>query len=899
MKPTYSYYGILSLLFFLAAQIIASPTYSADAELHGRRISIRQVTLEGEDKPSSILAEEMKLFADGAKVSVHKAPGETESILLPARTFYRGSIEGEEGSIVVISIDNDTGELKGRVSTNKNNWSLSRGLSKHIESKKYVAPKNTQRSQQTTKTIRNDYIYPGDLSANIHSHVAPSALGPNQYYVAQIAIETDSELYNHFGNAKDTTDYITNIMAFTSAVYAKEVGVVLRVQSISLWAGGVTNDPWDPETNPAYLKDISPLLFQFQSYWNTNHPDYNRAAALFISGRHDGGGLAITIGGLCSKDGYALAEGQTFSSLVNKSLVQDNYVILHELGHLFGSPHSHAYDNVDGEPNKIDGCVIGDNAQIVPTGKVPGINTLDTGTPGTRTGTIMSYCHDNSPGISNIAPSFGKNFQYGIKAYREANKISSYTASINNSNPNCINIETISNIPVLPALPKSTIWNLRKITFNDGSTLEGYLDFNSDLSSYNTSRLVFTDTLGQHAFTVVGYSSDSRILLSVDGTQDSLTADLMMNGSLLTATSQVSLVAAIGGCRINNGSCGSVTTRYSSPAVLDIASSTYVLSILNAGNGTIASSPSGINCGSTCSASFSSGASVMLTATPNSGYIFSGWSGACSGTGACAVTMNSSQSVTATFTRVPTTLSVVKVGNGSITSTPAGINCGSTCSFAYPQGSSVSLTASPDIGYSFSGWSGACSGSGACTVTTNSSQSVTATFTALPNVYSKLTVARSNRGVITSDRAMINCGTNATACSTTVQEGTVITLTAVPDNGYSIIGWSGCTSYPGDSCVLAVGGTAMWVSATFAPKPIFTLKVTKNKFGTVTSNPAWIFCKANVASCRTKLFSGTKITLTATPNAGRTFVGWSGACSGKDVCSLTMDGAKGVSALFK
>jgi len=91
----------------------------------------------------------------------------------------------------------------------------------------------------------------------------------------------------------------------------------------------------------------------------------------------------------------------------------------------------------------------------------------------------------------------------------------------------------------------------------------------------------------------------------------------------------------------------------------------------------------------------------------------------------------------------------------------------------------------------------------------------------------------------------------------------------------------------------------MWVSATYAPKPIFTLKVTKNKFGTVTSTPAWIFCKANVASCRTKLFSGTKITLTATPNAGRTFVGWSGACSGKDVCSLTMDGAKGVSALFK
>jgi hypothetical protein len=72
---------------------------------------------------------------------------------------------------------------------------------------------------------------------------------------------------------------------------------------------------------------------------------------------------------------------------------------------------------------------------------------------------------------------------------------------------------------------------------------------------------------------------------------------------------------------------------------------------LGAGSGTVTSSPSGINCGTTCSASYSIGTVVTLTATPNSGSIFTGWSGACQNTsGACVVTMNAAQTVTADYT---------------------------------------------------------------------------------------------------------------------------------------------------------------------------------------------------------------------------------------------------------
>lgn len=79
----------------------------------------------------------------------------------------------------------------------------------------------------------------------------------------------------------------------------------------------------------------------------------------------------------------------------------------------------------------------------------------------------------------------------------------------------------------------------------------------------------------------------------------------------------------------------------------------YTLSVSTTGNGNVTSSDGKIQCGSDCSESYSSGTTVTLTATPAGGWSFSGWSGACSGTGTCTVTMASDMSVTATFTQQP------------------------------------------------------------------------------------------------------------------------------------------------------------------------------------------------------------------------------------------------------
>ncbi|HEV2991417.1 MAG TPA: LamG-like jellyroll fold domain-containing protein, partial [Candidatus Angelobacter sp.] len=80
------------------------------------------------------------------------------------------------------------------------------------------------------------------------------------------------------------------------------------------------------------------------------------------------------------------------------------------------------------------------------------------------------------------------------------------------------------------------------------------------------------------------------------------------------------------------------------------ASSPVTLSVAISGNGTVTTNPMGINCSGNCSANFSSGTSVTLTATPSAGSVFAGWSGGgCSGTGSCTVTMNANTTINAAF----------------------------------------------------------------------------------------------------------------------------------------------------------------------------------------------------------------------------------------------------------
>jgi hypothetical protein len=230
--------------------------------------------------------------------------------------------------------------------------------------------------------------------------------------------------------------------------------------------------------------------------------------------------------------------------------------------------------------------------------------------------------------------------------------------------------------------------------------------------------------------------------------------------------------------------------------VEQLLSTLYTLTVSKSGTGTgtVTSSPSGIDCGSDCSESYNQGTSVTLTATAASGSIFEGWSGGgCSGTGTCTVTMNAAKSVTATFNpqAVGYTLTVLKSGTGigSVTSSPAGINCGDDCSETYTKVQKVKLTAKADASSTFVGWSGGgCSGTKTCTVTVDTVVTVTADFALkIPDI----SVAQTP-----IDFGNIKVGKRGTKTLKIPNNGTgdlVITLSGLEGTAFSIQGSSGVT----------------------------------------------------------------------------------------------------------
>src|SRR5439155_1607063 len=94
------------------------------------------------------------------------------------------------------------------------------------------------------------------------------------------------------------------------------------------------------------------------------------------------------------------------------------------------------------------------------------------------------------------------------------------------------------------------------------------------------------------------------------------------------------------------------------------------------------------------------------------------------------VTNSSSDTVSAflniaTFPVFPLSVSLAGTGTGTVTSTPAGINCGNTCSASFVTGVAVTLAAAASAGSVFAGWSGACSGTASCVATISAAAATT------------------------------------------------------------------------------------------------------------------------------------------------------------------------------
>jgi|GEM_PF-5048288 len=275
------------------------------------------------------------------------------------------------------------------------------------------------------------------------------------------------------------------------------------------------------------------------------------------------------------------------------------------------------------------------------------------------------------------------------------------------------------------------------------------------------------------------------------------------------------------------------------------------------GQGSVESDPlpskdgeGGINCVdpsdlATCSQMYPRDAAVVLIAKPASGYEMAGWTDGCEkdldvgggtsvGTGkdtVCIVKADKNKIINAIFVPVNTntiTLNAHIIGKGKITSAPAGINCNKDCKavYRYTDIQEVTLTATPEHGNIFVGWSGpgshSCTDPTATTCTvplTTGEIDITATFEDEPEEpepedpkFSTLTIRKYGEGIITSVPPRISCGST---CSAKFEKGQTVTLKAIPAPGYRMTHWGGgnaCLNNHSTQCMLA-----MTSSRTVAP----------------------------------------------------------------------------------
>ncbi|MFL5922111.1 MAG: InlB B-repeat-containing protein [Gaiellaceae bacterium] len=156
-----------------------------------------------------------------------------------------------------------------------------------------------------------------------------------------------------------------------------------------------------------------------------------------------------------------------------------------------------------------------------------------------------------------------------------------------------------------------------------------------------------------------------------------------------------------------------------------------------------------------------------------------------------------------------------------------------------------------------------------------------------------VTKAGSGSGTVSSNPAGISCGS---LCGGVFADGIPITLTAKPAVGSDFTGWSGGGCAGAGLCTFVLNG-AKTITATFTlQKRGLTVVKKGNGRGSVTSSPAGIGCPSD---CLTQFSYGTLVKLTPKPTGTSVFSGWSGACTGKAPCSLSMTSDRTATATFK
>jgi cysteine-rich repeat protein len=362
---------------------------SALADLHGRPRAVVSEFPIGVDGSVELHLTRFDPFLPGARIEVVDGGG-VRAVPLPDETYFVGTVGTDTTSRALVIAGRD--HVRGFVATAGTLYAFGPdGRGHHrtyalrdADPSRWPPPGDFCADDLVPARVGSPLV---DVAARVAAGLVPPPVALAADTVlreADVAIETDHELWTRLGSDQATLAYLASLAAADSGIYERDLGVRLRFSYVRLWASAA--DPWSATTTSDQLDEV-------QAYWTNPANDMDAIAGPhdlvhFVSGKSVEGGIAY-IGSVCAPT-YAFGVSQVFGSfdLSSPSAIWDVLVTAHEIGHNLGSPHTHCYNPpvdrcYDQEPGCYSGPVVASR------------------------GTIMSYCHLLAGGLSNIDLVFG------------------------------------------------------------------------------------------------------------------------------------------------------------------------------------------------------------------------------------------------------------------------------------------------------------------------------------------------------------------------------------------------------------------------------------------------------------------------------------------------------------
>lgn len=289
------------------------------------------------------------VFTDNFKVSTSSSKG--AAIPYQQMRFFIGKIAGNKNSAVMMSIDaNENCFLyinDGKQVSIIKSSATTKGS--HILYKEDELPVAPFKENDAIKVL------PGNASTSIFNGEGNNVLGNK---CVGIYFETKYNLYQLLGSTQAVADHVSNLFGIVSLLYANQ-GIPIKISDLYIW------DSQDPYPGNIY-DALGPFII--------NRPTFTGNIAQLLSLGSSGGGIGQLIPPNCGTNKPHSVAGVDISYSPYPTYTRGIMIIAHELGHNFGSPHTHDCAWPGG---KIDNCVV-NNACTAPDPNYPG--------------TIMSYC---------------------------------------------------------------------------------------------------------------------------------------------------------------------------------------------------------------------------------------------------------------------------------------------------------------------------------------------------------------------------------------------------------------------------------------------------------------------------------------------------------------------------